>query len=161
FVGALLRGTPAGSRLNDQVRALTGLTVIDIKRAALDRAEEYGSVLTSIFLVVGVLSIAAPLALVFLVFVLLTSERRSGMGVARAIGMRRRQLVTTFLFEGFAYDLIGALLGVGGGVVAGNFAVGVVSDLLSGYGVKVTPYVTPRSLAIAYLAGALLTFLSV
>ncbi|GIW05905.1 MAG: hypothetical protein KatS3mg060_0710 [Dehalococcoidia bacterium] len=161
FVSFLLRGTPQGGRLNDQLRQLTGLTVLDIKRAALDRAEEYGAVLTSIFFVVGILAIAAALALVFLVFVLLAAERRSEMGVSRAIGMRRGQLVATFLYEGLAYDLVGALLGVGIGVAAGVAAVNLVSGWLVGYGVAIQPYVAPRSLAITYLAGVLLTFLAV
>lgn len=161
FVSFLLRGTPQGSRLNEQLRQLTGLTVLDLKRAALGRAEEYGTVITSIFFVVGILAIAAALALVFLVFVLLAAERRGEMGVSRAIGMRRGQLVATFLYEGLAYDLLGALLGVAIGVAAGASAVNFVSGLLVGYGVAVQPFVYPRSLAITYLAGVLLTFLAV
>lgn len=161
FVAFTLRGSSQGNGLNDTLRGLTGLSVIDLKRSALDRADEYGAVLTSIFLVVGVLSIVAALALVFLVFILLTAERRSEIGVSRAIGMLRRQLVATYLFEGLAYDLAGALLGVGIGVGIGFWAVTFVSGLLTNYGVAVIPYTSARSLGISYLTGVILTFLSV
>lgn len=161
FVAFTLRGTPQGNGLNEQLRGLTGLTVIDLKRSALDRADEYGAVLTSIFLVVGVLSIIAALALVFLVFILLTAERRSEIGISRAVGMLRHQLVATYLFEGLAYDLAGALVGVGIGVGVGYWAVTFVSGLLTGYGVAVVPYTSARSLGISYLTGVILTFVSV
>jgi putative ABC transport system permease protein len=161
FVAFLLRGTPAGNRLNEQLRQLTGLTVSDLKRAALERAEEYGAVLMSIFFVVGALAIAAALAFGGLVFILLAAERRSEMGVARAIGMRRGQLVTSLLAEGLAYDLLGALLGVAIGVGVGTAAVTFVSGWLASYGVAVQPYLSFQSLAIPFLAGVLLTFLAV
>lgn len=160
-VSFLLRGTPQASRLNEQLRQLTGLTVVDLKRAALDRAEEYGAVLTRIFVIVGLLAIVAALTLVFLVFVLLAAERRRELGVLRAVGMRRGQVTATFLFEGLAYDLLGALLGVGIGVGAGAIAVAVASGLLGSFGVTVEPLIAPRSLAIAFLAGVILTFLAV
>ena len=47
---------------------------------------------------------------------MLAAERRSEMGVARAIGTRRGHLVEMFLFEGMAYDLIAAAVGAGLGV---------------------------------------------
>lgn len=157
----LLRGTPQGSRLNEHLRQLTGLTVVDLKRAALERAEAYGAVLTSIFFIVGLLAIVAALTLVFLVFVLLAAERRSELGILRAVGMRRSQLVATFLFEGLTYDLLGALLGVGIGVVAGALAVAFGAGLLASFGVSIELLIAPRSLAITFLAGVLLTFLAV
>ena len=48
---------------------------------------------------------------------MLAAERRTELGIARAVGTRRGHLVQMFVFEGLAYDLLaaaaGALLGVG------------------------------------------------
>ena len=52
------------------------------------------------FTTFGTFSIAAGILLIFLIFVMLAAERRTEMGVARAIGTRRGHLVETFLFEG-------------------------------------------------------------
>ena len=63
-------------------------------------------------------SIAAGVLLIFLIFVMLAAERRSELGIARAVGTRRGHLVQMFLFEGAAYDLAAALVGavLGAGV---------------------------------------------
>ena len=42
---------------------------------------------------------------------MLAAERRGELGIARAIGTRRGQLVQMFLFEGAAYDLLAAAVG--------------------------------------------------
>ena len=42
---------------------------------------------------------------------MLAAERRSELGIARAIGTRRGHLVELFLFEGAAYDVVAALVG--------------------------------------------------
>ena len=48
---------------------------------------------------------------------MLAAERKTEMGISRALGTQRENLVQMFLFEGVAYDLaaaaIGAMLGVG------------------------------------------------
>ena len=66
----------------------------------------------SLFTTFGSFSIAAGVLLIFLIFVMLAAERRSELGIARAIGTRRGHLVQLFLFEGVAYDLIAAVVGV-------------------------------------------------
>ena len=49
--------------------------------------------------------IAAGVMLIFLIFVMLAAERRAEMGMARAVGTKRRHLIQQFLFEGYVYDL--------------------------------------------------------
>ena len=43
---------------------------------------------------------------------MLAAERRGELGIARAVGTRRGHLVQMFLFEGLAYDLLAAAVGV-------------------------------------------------
>ena len=70
--------------------------------------------------------------LIFLIFVMLAAERRAEMGMARAIGTKRRHLIQQFLFEGYAYDLGAALVGVALGIVVGLGMVAVMAALLGG-----------------------------
>ena len=87
------------------------MSVVDIKQIALDQASEYGAVITTIFLVLGIFSIAASVLLIFLTFALLAADRGVELATMRALGMRRRQIMTMFLIEGLVYDLLGAALG--------------------------------------------------
>src|SRR5262249_38418344 len=75
--------------------ALAGknLGVSPIKRDGLDMATTFSSVFTGLFLVLGLFSIAAGVLLIVLIFTMLAAERRSEMGMARAVGAHRRQLI--------------------------------------------------------------------
>ena len=104
--------------------------------------------------------IAAGVLLIFLVFVMLATERRGELGIARAIGTRRSHLVQTFTFEGAAYDLLAALAGaLFGAAVAYLMVVAMAQafDAATGGSFEIEFAVTPRSLAIAYALGVLLT----
>jgi putative ABC transport system permease protein len=98
--------------------------------------------------------------LIFLIFMMLAAERRSEMGMARAVGMKRSHLVQQFIAEGAAYDLgaalIGAVLGVG---VA--FAIATLMGNLFGGVIDITPHASLRSLTIAYALGVTVTFLTI
>jgi putative ABC transport system permease protein len=136
-----------------------GLEADNTKQDALDAADTAGSAFMSFFTTFGSFSIAAGILLIFLIFVMLAAERRGELGIARAVGTRRGHLVQMFLFEGVAYDLIAAAVGVLVGVavaygmvlvMAGAFA--STSDFHIAYSVK------PTSMALAYAIGVLLTF---
>ena len=57
-------------------------------------------VFISVFTTFGSFSIAAGILLIFLIFVMLSAERRSELGIARAIGTRREHLVQMFVVRG-------------------------------------------------------------
>jgi putative ABC transport system permease protein len=83
----------------------TNLQVHNDKEMLLLAANLIGSVFTTMFVAFGSFSIAAALLLIFLIFIMLAAERTQEMGVARAVGTRRRHLVQMFVYEGAAYDL--------------------------------------------------------
>src|SRR5581483_9767427 len=118
-----------------------------------------GAAFMSLFTTFGSFSIAAGILLIFLIFVMLAAERRGELGIARAVGTKRRNLVQMFVFEGVAYDVlaaaVGAALGVGvayGMVLAIAAAVGAESDITISYSVRAA------SVVVAYAIGVLLTF---
>jgi putative ABC transport system permease protein len=149
-------------RLLAPTLAPLGLEADNTKQDALKEADSAGAAFMSLFTTFGSFSIAAGILLIFLIFVMLAAERRSELGIARAVGTRRAHLVQMFLFEGMAYDLIaaavGALVGIAVAygmviVMAGAFA--ATTDIHIGYSVK------PASIVVAYAIGVLLTFVVV
>jgi putative ABC transport system permease protein len=154
-------GVAATDRVIDALRpALTplGLEADNTKQDALKEADTTGSSFMSMFTTFGSFSIAAGILLIFLIFVMLAAERRSELGIARAVGTRRGHVVQMFLYEGVAYDLaaaaVGALIGIAvayGMVIAMASAFAATEDVDIGYSV------TAKSMLVAYAIGVLLT----
>ena len=101
------------------------------------------------------------LVLIFLIFVMLASERKSEMGMARAVGAQRGHLVEMFVFEGTAYDLMAAGVGVALGVFIGLVIAVTLGRAFAGSGLTIRPYVTLNSLLVSYSLGMLVTFATV
>jgi putative ABC transport system permease protein len=137
------------------------LNVISIKQVGVEIAELFGNILATFFLVLGLFSIGAGVLLIFLIFVMLAAERKPEMGMARAVGTKRADLVQTFLAEGMAYNLAAALAGTALGVLVA-FVIGeIMAALLSEFDIGISPQVTSRSLVISYSLGVVLTFFTV
>jgi putative ABC transport system permease protein len=145
-------------RLKPTVSPL-GLETDKTKQHALKEADAAGAMFMSFFTTFGSFSIAAGILLIFLIFVMLAAERRGELGIARAVGTRRGHLVQMFVYEGIAYDLVAAAVGVlVGAAVAYGMAL-VMSSAFAGVGDFTISYsVRPASLALAYAVGVLLTF---
>ncbi len=131
-----------------------------IKQDTLDQAALASSAFTSLFVVFGLFSIGVGILLIILIFSMLAAERRSEMGMARAVGAQRAQLVQQFLSEGTIYallaGLVGAFLGVGAAYLIA-FGLGrLFGDMFD-----IEPYVSPRSMIVAYCLGVVITFIAV
>lgn len=83
-----------------------------MKSDAIKESEATGNQFTTIFLVLGLFSMAAGIILIFMIFGMLAAERKAEMGMTRAIGAQRSQLVQAFIVEGMAYSLLAGLVGV-------------------------------------------------
>ena len=92
-----------------------------IKQKSIDQAKTASSLFTTFFLVFGLFSIAVGILLIVLIFTMLAAERRAEMGMTRAVGAQRRQLMQQFVSEGTAYAVmagfVGSLLGAGRGLL--------------------------------------------
>ncbi|HET7556090.1 MAG TPA: FtsX-like permease family protein, partial [Gaiellaceae bacterium] len=151
-------GTDAVMKLLQPRVQPIGLEADNTKQDALNQANAAGAAFMSFFTTFGSFSIAAGILLIFLIFVMLAAERRGELGIARAVGTRRRHLVQMFLYEGLAYDLVAALVGVllgvaiaYGMVIAMAMAFSGVEDVTISYSVSAT------SLVLGYAIGVLLT----
>ena len=106
------------------------------------------------FTTFGSFSIAAGILLIFLIFVMLAAERRSELGIARAVGTRRGHLVQMFLFEGAAYDLAAALVGAVLGAGVAYLMVAVMAGRSARRAIDIEYAVTGRSLVDRLRASA-------
>ena len=137
-----------------------GLGVSPIKQDRIDEAESVSAVFTAIFLVLGLFSISAGVLLIVLIFTMLAAERRSEMGMERAVGAHRRQLIQQFVAEGAGYAILAGLVGSALGVAA-TIGIAEGMKLIFGDYVPIEPYVEPRSVVVAYCLGVVITFLTV
>lgn len=138
-----------------------GLEADPTKEDALDFANELGTVFTSFFITFGTFSIAAGIMLILLIFVMLAAERKPEMGMARAVGTKRRHLVEMFLFEGMVYDLLAAGVGAVLGLAVAFGMVLLMAKAFATFGVDIQHDFRLRSLIVAYTMGMLLTFIVV
>ena len=123
--------------------------------------ELIGSIFVTFFLVFGLFSIAAGVMLIFLIFVMLAAERRSEMGMARAIGMSRLHLTEMFLAEGMAYNLGSAAVGALLGLAVAYLLVFVMGQIFGEFGLSISFHFNTQGFVIAYGLGVVLTFATV
>ncbi|MEE8465998.1 MAG: ABC transporter permease, partial [Dehalococcoidia bacterium] len=142
---------------------LAEFRVLNIKKQVLDEADRAGSGVTSIFIIMGLFSIMVGVLLIFLIFVMLAAARRSEMGMARAVGAKRRDLVQMFIFEGTAYSLVSGAVGVVVGLGASTIIVFMVNRIFQSGGSGAPENFTmfahfePRSAIVAYCLGMVIT----
>jgi putative ABC transport system permease protein len=146
-----------------QLQPLAGTLVVnEVKADALQAAESSAGFITTLFVTFGTFSILSGVLLIFLIFTVLAAERRSEMGISRAIGQQRSDLIRQFVTEGLAYNLIAAAVGMLLGVAAAILLAGTLLDLLVGSaGLNIAPRVSPRSAVIGYTLGLVITFFTV
>jgi len=155
--------------LDKALRRLNEFDLIEpLNKSTIVSAADVGrAVFSSVFTLFGAFSIIAALLLIFLIFVMLAAERRSEIGISRAIGVQRTNVVQMFIAEGMIYDLLAAALGIILGLGVSYLMIGFIGSLfnnvLGQLGEQSSIFsfyfdVAPTSVVIAYSAGVLLTF---
>ena len=142
---------------------LSEFRVIEFKRNLLEIADQAGSFVTTFFLVMSLFSIAVGALLIFLIFIMLASARRPEMGMARAIGAKRDHLVKMFTFEGTAYALVSAAVGVALGLAVSAVMIFVINRVFASFddSFSLTIHFEPRTIVVAYCLGMVITVATV
>ena len=139
--------------------------MVTAKQQVVDRSNEVGGVFVSLFTTFGLFSISAGLLLIFLIFSMLAAERKSEMGMARAVGMQRAHLVGMFTVEGSIYGIgsaiVGAVAGVGLGYMLVQFVDAIFGGTDLGGGFAYNFHFRLVSFLTAFLAGGVLTMATV
>lgn len=150
----------AGRRASALLQDLTTFSVLEVKQEALDQAKQYGSVITTVFLVLGLFSIVASILLIFLIFALLAADRGAELATMRAIGMRRSQIMRMFVFEGLVYNVLGASFATCASLGSAYVAASALVRALQSFGIELTPHIGPASLLLTFTSGLGLTLLA-
>jgi putative ABC transport system permease protein len=161
------RSDAVAAKLNAALGPLTsqGTSVEKPKQSVLNAAEQAGNGLGSLFLFIGSFSVIAGVLLLVNIFVMLAEERKSELGMLRAVGMKRSRLVRSFIIEGTVYALVAALLGILIGLGVGRAVVVVAARIFSSFSDEDTFNLafrfTPVSLINGFAMGFLIAFVTV
>jgi putative ABC transport system permease protein len=122
----------------DSIRAELGsegaARVETSKQDLLRVAKESGDEFSNLFLGIGTFAIIAGILLLVNIFVMLSEERKGQLGMLRAVGMRRSDLVRVFIIEGVIYSLIAGVVGAVLGIGVGWAIVKLAAPIFSSFG---------------------------
>src|SRR6266513_1936166 len=137
------------------------LRVHSVKADGIAQAVQVGRDATELFLVMGAFGILAGILLIVNIFVMLAEERKPELGIARALGFLRKDLLATFALEGTFYAVVAAALGSLAGVGLGYVMVYFFDKLVPHGQVPVTFHFDPSSVLTACVAGTALTWATI
>nr|WP_244945760.1 FtsX-like permease family protein [Gordonia zhaorongruii] len=120
------------------------------------QAEVASSVVRDSTLLVSLVSLVIAAFLIFNTMNMAVASRRQSLAMVRALGGRRRHLAADLLGEAVVFGLVGGLLGVPVGMLAGRWALGRVPVDSTATGVQVgyslAPYIPAAAVAAAVVA---------
>ncbi len=144
--------------------AIQNLVIRPVKRDFIQLADDSGQLMTALLLFAGSLSVITGLLLIINIFTMLAEERRSELGMARAVGMTRRDIVRLFLFEGSLYAVAAAAIGSILGLGLAALMVAILNAILANLGGDFPPIglkITLDALLLAFSAGTILAFATI
>ncbi len=114
-------------------RALAGApaTVEPAKQDLLKSAKTNGDQFTELFSSIGFFSVLAGILLLVNIFVMLAQERKTELGMMRAVGLKRAGLVGSFATEGWLYALAASAIGTVAGLGVGRLVVLVAAGIFA------------------------------
>lgn len=165
-------GVEDGAELTDEVsETIEGAFPVDsalriwtAKQDSLDAADEQGDQFSELFIAIGSFAIIAGILLLVNIFVMLSEERKSQLGMLRAVGMRRGFLVRAFVIEGGVYSFLSAILGAVLGIGVGWAIVKIAAPIFSAFGdfsLQLIFDFEPSSLVNGFAAGGLISLVTV
>jgi ABC-type lipoprotein release transport system permease subunit len=161
--GPAVEGGEHTSNTLDKIRPVLSVNSLEadpVKKDAIEVADTRGEIFSTLFVLFGQFSVAAGMLLIFLIFVMLAAERKHELGIARAVGMQRSNLVRTFAFEGALYALAASTIGSVSGVGVGWVMVSLLGKGFAGGegDFKITFASSPENVVLAFCMGMVLTF---
>ena len=153
--------------LESRTAAIAGAEVQTTKEDVLDRADAISDQFTQLFGAIGSFSVIAGVLLLVNIFVMLADERKSELGMLRAIGLKRNQLARAFGMEGTIYAIGAAILGVIAGIGVGRLVALVASAIFNsagafgGGGISLRFTLNGSSLQLGFVIGATISLITV
>jgi len=131
-------GVEAGARLTGVVnKVIAGklgsmaASVNDRTETILDRADRSGHSLSRLYTSIGSFAVLAGILLLVNIFFMLADERKSELGMLRAVGLKRGSLIGAFATEGWCYAVLSAIAGTFVGLGLGRALMAAAAKLFS------------------------------
>jgi putative ABC transport system permease protein len=149
--------------LREAVAGMAGVQIDAPKATVLDDAESRGAGLTQIFTMIGSFSVMAGILLLINLFVMLAEERKTELGMLRAVGFTRRRLTRAFAIEASLYAIVAAAAGAVAGIGIGWLVAVVAGSIFGAAGQASAPplVIEPVSLAIGAGTGLVISLLTI
>jgi putative ABC transport system permease protein len=147
--------------LEARLTGIDGVEVATVKQDVLDDAEAAGAEMRSLFASLGTFSALVGVLLLVNLFVMLAEERKSELGVMRAVGLKRNHLVRLFGLEGGIYSLAAAVTGVALGAVVGRAIIAVTRSIIADGDLTFVFAAEPASLVTGGLVGLAISLVTV
>jgi putative ABC transport system permease protein len=151
------------AQLESAVAGLPGVGIDAVKATLLDDAESQGAGLTQVFTMIGSFSVLAGILLLINLFVMLAEERKTELGMLRAVGFTRRRLTRAFAIEASLYAVVAAAAGAVAGIGIGWLVAVVAGPIFGTVGQGTAPplVIEPVSLAIGAGTGLVISLLTI
>lgn len=160
----ILNGTLGRVQAEMQDPAVDALSANPVKRDFIEFADEQGQTLTGLLIFAGSLTVITGLLLIINIFTMLAEERRPELGMARAVGLMRADLIRLFAYEGSLYAVAAAAVGSILGLGLAGVMVSFINTIIQSFEADFPPIafvVRIDRILVAFSVGALLTFATI
>lgn len=144
--------------LESALSGYTGIEVDSTKQEHLDMAKAFNDLISTFLTIFGSFAIIAGVILIINIFTMLAEERKSELGMARAVGMKRKHLMQAFLFEGVTYGVVASAIGTLVGVGVGMALIWMVNNFITFIDISLPFKFQWFSLISAFSLGFIITF---
>ena len=132
--GSVEGGAGLSATVDKALQARIGsapISVINRKQTVLDRATRAGESLSRLYSSLGAFAVLAGILLLVNIFFMLADERKSELGMLRAVGLKRSSLIGAFAAEGWCYAVVSAIAGTFVGLGLGRALMAAAAKLFS------------------------------
>ena len=136
---------------------VNGLIILAFRALLLETADEVLADVLLAFNLFGALIIFSGILLLVNIQLIQVEDRIQQLGILRAIGARRREIVRLFMVESVILGLIGSLLGVAGGYGMSVFLVDRIGKTFFDTSLGLTPTVTIGAIVYSIALGLILS----
>ncbi len=137
-----------------------GVIIIAIRATALDASEDILNDVLVAFNLFGALIIFSGVLLIVNIQLIQVEDRLQQLGILRAIGSKRREIIKLFLMESTIAGVVGSIAGIGGGYGMSMFLVWQIGKTFFDVSIQLRPIVTIASVTYSLVVGLILSLTS-